>query len=790
MLDVQRVVGNLSVGGTTCGSSGAAIPASHTSYGVADADISIYVTSSDDGANDNYAYAAFCETDQNSRPTAGFIHFNEHYMSLYLDSDEHTLLRVTVHELIHAIGFSSSLFSRFRNSGGDSYTPAVNCTHDATLGRTVCRLTTPRVVSAVRAHFGCDSLTGAELEEGGGVSSAGSHWEARVFGSELMTSVYGIAGNGAYLSSLTLAALEDSGWYRASYEDAEALPWGYRRGCAFATERCFDANATAAFPSTFCDTHMQTGCTDDRTRVGACTTATYGAALPAEQQYFGSATLGGTVAFTDYCPVYVGGSSDQQLCTSSYSDAALYDATGDEHGASSRCFASNLSATIYGGGTNYAYCYPTSCAYDAASGEPTLSVVVKGASLACPQAGGEISAGAAGLFGWLTCPAALEVCPTLLCPTATPGLVCSGHGTCNGRGACTCDEGHVGADCSGMSCLNDCQGHGVCNTTTGKCACVGGYSAADCSLHQLCPFGSFPDCSGKCITDANCIYSSGATTITTCAGWLGRGYCSGTPVTTSDGTTLDFNCPMFNCDLGECASSCGANPSTFYFGETLCSETPGFTNNGQCEDGYYALGQSYVATGGGMSLGDDCTDCGPRTSWLYAAPSLPPSPPPSPPSPPPSSPPPSPPPPSPPPPSPPPPSPPPTSPPPIAPPSAAVPVGAIAGGVVGGLAVLIVVGGAALVLRKRSRVVKALPQTTAKYVAPAAAEPTAAKSGQLTDRMPFGGAAATGASSGAMSSFSLKVGSSMGSGVGSSDALKSDVVPFETGEKLGLSDVQ
>ena len=122
-------------------------------------------------------------------------------------------------------------------------------------------------------------------------------------------------------------------------------------------------------------------------------------ALPTEQQYFGSTTLGGTISFTDYCPVFVGGGADQQQCTSSYADSALYEATGDEHGTSSRCFASNLSATMPNGGTNYAYCYPTSCTYDAASGAPTLSISVKGVALTCPQGGGDLSADAAGLFG-------------------------------------------------------------------------------------------------------------------------------------------------------------------------------------------------------------------------------------------------------------------------------------------------------------------------------------------------------------------------------------------------------
>ena len=45
----------------------------------------------------------------------------------------------------------------------------------------------PRVVQAVRRHFNCSSLAGAEVENDGGGGSAGSHWERRVYMDEFMT---------------------------------------------------------------------------------------------------------------------------------------------------------------------------------------------------------------------------------------------------------------------------------------------------------------------------------------------------------------------------------------------------------------------------------------------------------------------------------------------------------------------------------------------------------------------------------------------------------------------------
>lgn len=44
----------------------------------------------------------------------------------------------------------------------------------------------PQVIAMGRTHFGCSKLNGVELENGGGPSTAGSHWEARILHGEIM----------------------------------------------------------------------------------------------------------------------------------------------------------------------------------------------------------------------------------------------------------------------------------------------------------------------------------------------------------------------------------------------------------------------------------------------------------------------------------------------------------------------------------------------------------------------------------------------------------------------------
>ena len=42
----------------------------------------------------------------------------------------------------------------------------------------------------------------------------------------------------AALSSITLAAMEDLGFYLANYTHADCMTWGFKQGCAYVKSRC------------------------------------------------------------------------------------------------------------------------------------------------------------------------------------------------------------------------------------------------------------------------------------------------------------------------------------------------------------------------------------------------------------------------------------------------------------------------------------------------------------------------------------------------------------------------
>jgi hypothetical protein len=96
---------------------------------------------------------------------------------------------------------------------------------------------TPKVVEHAKKYFNCDSIEGVELEDQGGTGSSGSHWEQRILLGEYMGAV--IYQEEMVISEFTLAALEDSGWYKVNYYTGGLMRFGKNKGCKFLEENCY-----------------------------------------------------------------------------------------------------------------------------------------------------------------------------------------------------------------------------------------------------------------------------------------------------------------------------------------------------------------------------------------------------------------------------------------------------------------------------------------------------------------------------------------------------------------------
>ena len=128
----------------------------------------------------------------------------------------------------------------------------------------------------VRSYFNCPTAEGAYLENQGGSSILGSHFERRIFGNELMT-----AGEvfDRRISEFTLALLEGTGWYKVDYSLAEPMSYGKNEGCAFLDTKCIDPETLKPNFKEFCPNLTAEGVSWTKRGYGFC------GADPAEIKY-------------------------------------------------------------------------------------------------------------------------------------------------------------------------------------------------------------------------------------------------------------------------------------------------------------------------------------------------------------------------------------------------------------------------------------------------------------------------------------------------------------------------
>lgn len=118
----------------------------------------------------------------------------------------------------------------------------------------------------------------------------------------------------SFVSKVTLATLEDSGWYQANYSAAdtftEGVDFAYRQGCALARDnKCLTPGSPPA-PNAgtrphYCTTNGVVDCTFDNRAVGRCYTASLPFSIPPHMQYWSNdARFGGYAPIqSDFCPI-------------------------------------------------------------------------------------------------------------------------------------------------------------------------------------------------------------------------------------------------------------------------------------------------------------------------------------------------------------------------------------------------------------------------------------------------------------------------------------------------------
>jgi hypothetical protein len=353
-LFVTRPTGNLQLANRDCGVSGStfSIPNELRNPGAADTDYVLFVTA-EPTLGTTLAFAAACQGQRDTsggvlagtgRPIAGFANFSPARISI----GDPGLEAIVRHEVTHALGFSSQLFGEYATSSTVSRTRQV--TRQARYD--ITEIVLPGVVQAARDHFDCPGLTGAEVEDGGGDGTSGSHWEKTRFGSEFMTGTSSVA---SVYSAVTFNLLQDSGWYTFNADSALVTtnPWGRGLGCGFATESCVGETWSKLGVPYFCgtdgevDTITAQTCGPNHYGKSVCIIRNYPSSLPPQFRYFSSPSVGGSSLVEDYCPLVAPSEACRKAAVSD--DPAANDinakvaaARGESFAASSRCYSSTL----------------------------------------------------------------------------------------------------------------------------------------------------------------------------------------------------------------------------------------------------------------------------------------------------------------------------------------------------------------------------------------------------------------------------------------------------------------
>ncbi|XP_019951048.2 ciliated left-right organizer metallopeptidase [Paralichthys olivaceus] len=197
------------------------------------------------------AYAVHCQTDTQGRPVAGVVLICRDRLTEAVFNHQATVQTV-IHELFHALGFSKDLFHTWRDCSSSSPAVGSGCSPRGKVihsdGSGQMRIYTSSVIAALQTH-----LTSPDPELGGPLENqdvpsgrASSHWEARLLRGSIMAAELEDSTT-VRIDPVTLAALQDTGWYSVDLSRAQSLVWGDGEGATFGSLSTCQHNSSSFF---------------------------------------------------------------------------------------------------------------------------------------------------------------------------------------------------------------------------------------------------------------------------------------------------------------------------------------------------------------------------------------------------------------------------------------------------------------------------------------------------------------------------------------------------------------
>ena len=215
-----------------------------------------------------------------------------------------------------------------------------------------------------------------------------------------------IFSTSAHFTPLTLALLEDSGWYKVDYSKATNAPFGLNSGCDFVTKDCIVNDSLPAYSKgNFCNdlkSSLIDRCDPGHNFRGVCDLIDYSnTGYRPSREYFSKTSLGpDTMTHSDWCPTVFKYSDRGAECSDT---SAEKNNNIEVFGDNSRCMDVSVS------GSPSALCISASC--DNEANAFIFEVGESSYSCGFGEDGKELQINEKGSSYVFTCPKLVQACP-------------------------------------------------------------------------------------------------------------------------------------------------------------------------------------------------------------------------------------------------------------------------------------------------------------------------------------------------------------------------------------------
>ena len=246
----------------------------------------------------------YVNDNQNNRPLIGIIIYDFQNLDGIREDKEQILSTLFLHEFTHILGFNKAIFQRKNLIQYENINRITKTQKLFFIG--------PKTKEMAQKYFNCDSINGIELDdENGDEPEDNIHWSGRILLGDYMTALLYYSEQA--ISEITLASLEDLGWYEVNYYTGGLMRFGKNKGCNFFKQDCIEADGSlliSKFQNEFCsslydDLNVFGTCSSGRQSMGLCFNSYSNGQITSK--YFrtnlGSRVSGfGNFEINEYCP--------------------------------------------------------------------------------------------------------------------------------------------------------------------------------------------------------------------------------------------------------------------------------------------------------------------------------------------------------------------------------------------------------------------------------------------------------------------------------------------------------